>query len=199
MQPGDLISAPDSLVANASCRTARLGDLWWRTPSSLCLSSGARLLLDLQNELGVAQRDQQAFWGRDLIETLEAAVRLANPAFVRTELPGAAETVVSRHWIAQAIWYTYHRQQYASTTPVIELPPSLTLPLLGATGTSAIPGFSGTVPEARCLAGFTRELPLTPTVSLGPEGLIRGTPPKKSSAWMVLGGLALAAVILGGR
>ena len=195
VQPLDLGTAPESLASNASARTAHQGQLWWRTTNSLCLSSGARLLADLQAELGVLERDRQAFWGRDLFPLLQGGLRSVNPAITVGTLPTAATTTVDRDWLRAAIWYVYHRAEFpAQGSPVVTLPTSLELPLLGAD--HPITGYGAGVSESRCLRGFTRELPLRPVVYEAEVTVVGQvptvSPTRRTSS---TGALAIAAVV----
>lgn len=204
--PAEASTTPEYLVANPSGRTARQGDLWWRTTRDLVLSSGARVLRDLQEELHTDYPQQ--FWSVALLNALGAAMRpeLASGSSTPAT-PQTSDTVVSREWLRAAIWYSYHRDGFPGDWHAITLPiTSMELPRLG--GDYPIPGYSGAT-ETRIVSGFTGELPLRmPETNVTGEG--EGMPVKvprnvggrssKSGSGVVIGlFLALAAALASGR
>ena len=131
------VSTTPALPRQASFATSTWGDAFWfaRDPSvssgpgTLYVSSGARVLRDLRGEVGLSPTPP--VWTPDVLERLrDRIVALGGPSG-RWPIP-AAGAVITRGWLAWALWFTYERQASPRDSGAVHLPVLLTLPVMGA-------------------------------------------------------------------
>lgn len=131
------VSTTPALPRQASFATSTWGDAFWfaRDPSyssgpgTLYVSSGARVLRDLRGEVGLSPTP--AVWTPDVLERLrDRIVALGGPSGP-WPIP-AAGAVITRGWLAWALWFTYEREASPRNSGAVHLPILLTLPVMGA-------------------------------------------------------------------
>lgn len=187
------LSERPTLPRQADFAGSRWGDAFWAfgDPASpilqLYVSSGARLVADLRQELGLAP--SPAMWTPAVLEALKSRAGLGDS----WRVPSTGD-VLRRDWLAVGIWWAYGRDAWPRNLDWIRFPGLAIFPRVGQDlGTSAggaTSVFANLDPA---------ELTLNPFGPIqGPEIDVTGTPPAPtaSSPSSGMGGLGLALLAL---
>lgn len=200
--PEILPAPPDRLPQTAGFADSDPNSAFWRTPNSLCMGSGSRILADLYTETGSPRR---AYWSIPLLQAISRMARDRGiPETDLATMQDDSSPGPSRDWLRIALWLTYHSLEYPAQWRAVELPLQVQVPRWGAdlppAGTDRVRCTTGDRGDGRPDDPFRRASIELPGIDITSTPDRSSSPPSTSSSgWMVAALAALAALLFGGR